>query len=127
MFGPTLKPGDIVIIENLPAQKPIAIRGAIEATVAVLRFLPLYSPDCNPIEMAFSKLRAFLEKTAARTKDDRGDAITLAIETFTPKECENCFRAAGYDFKSSENALANRCFRDRQLREMETTEADHFE
>ena len=70
---------------------------AFEAVGAELRFLPPYSPDFNPIEMAFSKLMAFLDKSAARTVDDARDAIEQDIETFTPKECENYFAAAGYD------------------------------
>ena len=94
---PTLAPGDIVVMDNLPAHKPTAVRHAIEAAGAELRFLPPYSPDFNPIEMAFSKFKAFLKKTAARTKDDLWDAIAQAIETFTPQECENYFAAAGYD------------------------------
>lgn len=97
VLAPTLKPGDIVIMDNLPAHKPVAIRRAIEATGAELRFLPPYSPDFNPIEMAFSKLKALLKKAAARTKDDLWDAIAEAIETFTPIECENYFAATGYD------------------------------
>jgi transposase len=94
---PTLSPGDIVIMDNLPAHKPAAIRQAIEAAGAELRFLPPYSPDFNPIEMAFSKLKAFLKKIAARTIDDLWAAIAKAIETFTPDECQNYFAAAGYD------------------------------
>ncbi len=94
---PTLTPGDIVIMDNLPAHKPTAVRQAIEATGAELRFLPPYSPDFNPIEMAFSKLKAFLKKAAARTIDDLWDAIAIGIDTFTPTECENYFAAAGYD------------------------------
>ena len=81
----------------LPAHKPIAVRAAIEVAGAELRFLPPYSPDFNPIEMAFSKLKAFLKKTAARTVDDLWDAIAQGIDTFTPTECENYFAAAGYD------------------------------
>ena len=96
---PTLKPGDIVVMDNLPAHKPIAVRTAIEVAAAELRFLPPYSPDFNPIEMAFSKLKAFLKKTAARTVDDLWDAIAQGIDTFTPTECENYFAAAGYDRK----------------------------
>jgi transposase len=84
-------------MDNLPAHKPTAVRKAIEAAGAELRFLPPYSPDFNPIEMAFSKFKAFLKKTAARTKDDLWDAIAQAIETFTPTECQNYFAAAGYD------------------------------
>ncbi len=60
-------------------------------------FLPPYSPDFNPIEMAFSKFKAFLKKTAARTVDDLWDAIAIGIDTFTPTECQNYFAAAGYD------------------------------
>ena len=97
VLGPTLLPGDIVVMDNLPAHKPTAVRRAIEATGAELRFLPPYSPDFNPIEMAFSKLKSFLNKAAARTVDDLWNAIAQAIETFTPTECENYFAAAGYD------------------------------
>jgi transposase len=94
---PTLKPGNIVVMDNLPAHKPVAVRQAIEAAGAELRFLPPYSPDFNPIEMAFSKLKAFLKKTAARTVEDLWDAIAQGIDSFTPAECQNYFAAAGYD------------------------------
>ena len=94
---PTLIPGDIVIMDNLPAHKSGAVRHAIQAAGAELRFLPPYSPDFNPIEMAFSKLKAFLKKTAARTIDDLWEAIAIGIDTFTPTECQNYFAAAGYD------------------------------
>lgn len=94
---PTLIPGDIVVMDNLPAHKPTAIRLAIECAGAELRFLPPYSPDFNPIEMAFSKLKALLKKTAARTIEDLWDAIASGIDTFTPTQCENYFSAAGYD------------------------------
>jgi len=97
VLGPTLVPGDIVVMDNLPAHKPTAVRQAIERTGAEMRFLPAYSPDFNPIEMAFSKLKAFLKKTAARTRDDLWDAIARGIDTVTPAECENYFAAAGYD------------------------------
>jgi transposase len=97
LLAPTLKPGDIVVMDNLPAHKPVAVRKAIETAGAELRFLPPYSPDFNPIEMAFSKLKAFLEKTAARTVEDLWDAIAQSIDTFTPAECQNYFAAAGYD------------------------------
>ncbi len=96
---PTLTPGDIVIMDNLPAHKPAAIRTAIEDAGAELRFLPPYSPDFNPIEMAFSKLKAYLKKAAARTIPELWDAIAEGIETFTPDECENYFAAAGYDYE----------------------------
>ncbi len=97
VLAPTLSAGDIVVMDNLPAHKPAAIRQAIERTGAELRFLPPYSPDFNPIEMAFSKFKAFLKKTAARTVDDLWNAIAEAIELFTPTECENYFATAGYD------------------------------
>ena len=97
VLAPTLSAGDSVIMDNLPAHKSVAIRDAIEAVGAELRFLPPYSPDFNPIEMAFSKLKAFLKKTAARTVDDLWDAIAQGIDTFTPAECQNYFAAAGYD------------------------------
>jgi transposase len=99
LLVPELKPGDIVIMDNLPAHKPKAVREAIENAGAELRFLPPYSPDFNPIEMAFSKLKAFLKKTAARTVDDLFDAIAKGIDTFTPAECRNYFAAAGYDYE----------------------------
>lgn len=94
---PTLAPGDIVIMDNLPAHKGAAVRKAIEQAGAELRFLPPYSPDLNPIEMAIAKLKAFLEKVAARTVDDLWEAIANGIDTFTPDECRNYFLAAGYD------------------------------
>jgi transposase len=94
---PTLSPGDIVIMDNLSAHKSPAVRHAIEAAGAEPRFLPPYSPDFNPIEMAFSKLKAFLKKTAARTVDDLWDAIANGINTFTPTECQNYFTDAEYN------------------------------
>ena len=94
---PELDPGDIVVMDNLPAHKVAGIRQAIEAAGATLLYLPPYSPDCNPIEMAFSKLKALLRKAAARTVDDLWDANADAIDAFTSTECENYFAAAGYD------------------------------
>jgi len=94
---PTLSPGDVVIMDNLPAHKPVAVREAIETAGARLRFLPPYSPDFNPIENAFAKLKAILKKVAARTIDDLWSAIGAAIVAFTPAECTNYFKAAGYD------------------------------
>jgi transposase len=94
---PELTPGDIVIMDNLPAHKVAGVRQTIEAAGATLLYLPPYSPDFNPIEMAFSKLKALLRKAAARTKDDLWNAIASAIDAFTPTECENYFAAAEYD------------------------------
>ena len=73
------------------------MREAIEAAGATLLYLPPYSPDFNPIEMAFSKIKAFLRKAAARTVPDLWQAIAIAIDAFTPTECQNFFAAAGYD------------------------------
>jgi transposase len=96
---PTLRPGDIVVMDNLPAHKPAAVRKAIERAGAELRFLPAYSPDFNPIEMAFSKFKAFLNKHAPRTVDHLWQVIAQGIDIFTPDECKNYFSAAGYDRK----------------------------
>lgn len=94
---PTLRPGDIVVLDNLPAHKPTAVREAIEATGAELRYLPPYSPDLNPIEMAFAKLKALLKKAAARTVPDLWRAIAEALPRLTAKECKNYFIDAGYE------------------------------
>lgn len=94
---PTLKPGDIVVMDNLPAHKPTAVRTAIHRAGAELRFLPPYSPDFNPIELAFSKFKAFLKREAARTVDELWNAIARAADIFTPDECRNYFAAAGYE------------------------------
>lgn len=94
---PTLSPGDIVVMDNLPAHKSTGVRTAIAAAGALLRLLPPYSPDFNPIEQAFSKLKALLRKVAARTIPDLWSAIADAIPCFTPRECANYFDAAGYE------------------------------
>jgi transposase len=94
---PELRPGDIVIMDNLPAHKGTGVRHAIENAGATLRYLPPYSPDLNPIEMAFSKLKAFLRKAAARTIPELLHAIANALDAFTAQECRNYFAAAGYD------------------------------
>lgn len=94
---PMLRPGDIVVMDNLPAHKPASVRRSIEAAGADLLYLPPYSPDFNPIEMAFAKLKAILKKTAARTVTELWDAIGAALDQFPPGECRNYFAAAGYD------------------------------
>ena len=96
VLAPTLSPGDSVIMDNLPAHKSAAIQQAIAKAAAKLRFLPPYSPDFNPIEMAFSKLKSILKKIAARTVDDLITAIATAFHAFTSRECFNYFKAAGY-------------------------------
>jgi len=97
VLAPTLKSGDIVIMDNLAAHKSAPIRDAIEAVGARLLFLPPYSPDLNPIENAFAKLKALLRKAAARSIEQLWDAIARIIETYSPQECANYFAAAGYD------------------------------
>ncbi len=94
---PELRPGDIVIMDNLGSHKGRAVRDAIQAAGARLLFLPPYSPDFNPIEKAFSKLKALLRKAAERTVDGLWDAIGRFLDAFTPQECANYFAAAGYD------------------------------
>jgi transposase len=94
---PRLRPGDIVVMDNLPAHKPRAVREAIEREGASLRYLPPYSPDFNPIENAFAKLKALLRKAAARTIDDLCNAIRDALPAFSPDECANYFIATGYE------------------------------
>ena len=94
---PTLRPGQIVIMDNLPAHKVKGVRSAIQATGARLWLLPPYSPDLNPIENAFAKLKAILRKAAARTIPSLWDAIRDALPQFTPNECANLLTAAGYE------------------------------
>jgi transposase len=96
VLAPTLKPGDIVVLDNLPAHKAAAARELIRSRGAELVFLPPYSPDLNPIEMAFSKLKALLKKAAARTVDDLRRAIADALPQLTADECRNYFIDAGY-------------------------------
>ena len=94
---PELKPGDVVILDNLPAHKGRRVREAIEAAGASLRYLPPYSPDFNPIENAFAKLKALLRRAAERTVEGLWRLMGELIDTFTPQECANYFAAAGYD------------------------------
>jgi transposase len=93
---PGLKGGDIVIMDNLPAHKVKGVREAIEAAGASLIYLPPYSPDLNPIEKAFAKVKAILRKAAARTLEDLWQAIAHALAAFTSHECANYFAASGY-------------------------------
>lgn len=99
VLGPTLRPGDIVIMDNLAPHKAAAVRKAIEAAGASLLLLPPYSPDLNPIENAFAKLKALLRKAAERTVDRLWQRIGLLLDAFTPPECANYFAAAGYNPK----------------------------
>ena len=94
---PDLRPGDIVVMDNLPAHKGSQVEALIEAAGASLRLLPPYSPDFNPIENAFAKLKALLRNAAERTKDALWAAIGRLVDLITPAECANMFAAAGYD------------------------------
>lgn len=93
---PTLRPGDIVIIDNLGSHKGKAVRRAIRAVGAKLLFLPAYSPDLNPIEQVFAKLKTLLRKAAERTVEATWRRIGQLLETFTPTECANYLRNSGY-------------------------------
>ncbi len=94
---PCLRPGDIVILDNLGSHKSKAVRQAIRSAGAKLFFLPKYSPDLNPIELFFAKLKHLLRNAAARTPDAVCEAIGHILQTLTPHECRNYFAEAGYD------------------------------
>lgn len=96
ILAPTLRNGDIVVLDNLSSHKVDGVREAIEATGAELRYLPPYSPDLNPIEQLFAKLKALLRKAAARTVDALWSAIGQLVEKFEPDECRNYIRNSGY-------------------------------
>jgi transposase len=96
MLAPTLVRGDIVVMDNLPAHKVAGVREAIEAQGAELRYLPPYSPDLNPIEQAFAKLKALLRKAAERTVGGLWNAIGKLLDLFPPAECANYLVNSGY-------------------------------
>lgn len=93
---PSLNPGDIVVMDNLGAHKVPGVREAIEAAGATLLYLPPYSPDFNPIEQLFAKLKALLRKAAERSVDALWNRIAALLSVFTSEECANYFRNAGY-------------------------------
>ena len=94
---PELRKGDVVVMDNLTGHKGPRVRQLIEAAGASLFYLPPYSPDFNPIENAFAKLKALLRKAAERTVEGLWTTIGELIDLFTPKECRNFFAAPGYD------------------------------
>jgi transposase len=94
---PTLRPGDTVVLDNLCVHKVSGVREAVEAAGARLLFLPPYSPEFNPIEQVFAKLKAVLRGAAARTVTDLHQTIQDAFARFTPQECRNFVTAAGYE------------------------------
>ena len=92
-----LEPYDVVVMDNLPAHKVAGVREAIQAAHASLLYLPSYSPDLNPIEQVFAKLKALLRKAAERTKDALWGTIGLLLDAFTPEECANYLANCGYE------------------------------
>ena len=96
VLAPTLSPGDIVVMDNLGSHKVAGVREAIEAVGAELRYLPPYSPDLNPIEKVFAKMKAYLRKVAARTRDALIAAVAQAINAVPRHERANFINAAGY-------------------------------
>jgi transposase len=94
---PELRPGDIVVMDNLSSHKGPRVREMIDRAGASLRHLPPYSPDFNPIELLFAKLKALLRKAAERTVEGLWRSIGQLMDAFTPRECANYFAATGYD------------------------------
>ena len=94
--APRLRPGDVVVMDNLPAHKRPGVRSAVEAAGARVLLLPPYSPDLNPIENMWSKVKAHLRAAAARTLDALGAAIDAALAAVTPDDCLGFFRGCGY-------------------------------
>jgi transposase len=94
---PELRPGDIIVVDNLGSHKGPGVRAVIEAAGACLLYLPPYSPDSDPIENAFAELKAALRRAAARSVEALRDTIGRIVASFTPTECANYFAAAGYD------------------------------
>lgn len=96
MLVPELRPGDIVVMDNLASHKVAGVQEAIESAGAQVRYLPPYSPDFNPIEQVFSKLKTLLRKTSARTIDTLWSAIGNLLDCFAPEECARYIEHAGY-------------------------------
>ncbi len=98
ILAPALLPGDVVVMDNLPAHKVAGIKEAIRAVGASILYLPPYSPDLNPIEQLFAKLKALLRKAAARTQDVLWNTIGTALDAFTLAECQNYLTNSGYEY-----------------------------
>jgi transposase len=97
MLAPALSPGDVVVLDNLTAHKVAGVEEAIRAVGASLFYLPPYSPDLNPIEQFFAKLKALLRKAGARTKEALGGNIGKLLYEFSPEECQNYLKNSGYE------------------------------
>jgi transposase len=108
VLAPPLKPGDVVVLDNLSAHKMPGIREAVEAAGARLLYLPPYSPDFNPIVQLFAKLKALLRKAAERSVDRLWHRIACLLDAFQPDECANYFRNSGYASSQVETALVRK-------------------
>jgi len=93
---PTLRPGDVVVMDNLICHKRVGVARAIEGAGCTVRYLPPYSPDLNPIELAFSKLKGLLRSAGKRTMDGLWDFLGKSLDAFAPDECRRYFRHDGY-------------------------------
>lgn len=113
VLAPTLRPSDIVVLDNLGSHKGKAVRNAIRAAGAHLLFLPPYSPDLNPIEQVFAKLKFMLRKAQERTVECVWRRIGALLPAFQPRECANYFRNSGYASIQDDHALGEPCFTDR--------------
>lgn len=96
VLAPALRPGDVVVMDNLAAHKAPGVREAVESVGAWVAYLPPYSPDLNPIENMWSKMKSLLRSSAARTVDALGEAIDAALAAVTPADCRGFFRHCGY-------------------------------
>lgn len=98
MLAPSLEPGDVVVLDNLAAHKVAGVAEAIRAVGASLLYRPPYSPDLNPIEQLFAKLKALLRRAATRTRDALWDTIGALLDEFPPDECQRYITNSGYEF-----------------------------
>ncbi|MFN9417646.1 MAG: transposase [Pirellula sp.] len=98
---PSLRSGDILVMDNLSSHKNLSTLLKFESKGVEVRFLPPYSPDLNPIEKIFSKIKAILRRLAARTSQTLEKAISTAIKSITPLDCLNCFHACGYGLQAT--------------------------
>jgi transposase len=96
ILAPALRPGDVVVMDNLACHKVAGVRQAIEAAGAAVLYIPPYSPDMNPIEQAFAKLKALIRAEAIRSVEALWQALGRLLDAFTPDECANYFRHQGY-------------------------------
>ncbi len=101
LLAPKLKPGDVVILDNLSSHKSARAVERIGRAGARVKYLPPYSPDLNPIEKVFSKIKSFLRFAAARTQAALWDAIGFALDAITPDDCKNVFRSCGYRLRET--------------------------